>query len=109
MIQLKNGLLARVSDENVYTRDGGSWTRVNTGTGFTKILQLQDGTFASIRTVYGVFTCPVINGTWSPIPNPVNHITDMIQLSNGTFACIANENVYTRECLHSGSWVCQEQ
>ena len=108
MIQLKDGSFACVMDGKIYTREclhSGSWVYTDTGPGFTQIFQLQDGTFASIRTVYGVFTCPVIKGTWSPIINPVPECHQMIQLTNGSFACIAGGNVYTRDSLHSGSWV----
>lgn len=107
MIQLKDGSFACVLDGKIHTRHGGSWVPIS-GPGFTQIFQLQDGTFASIRTVYGVFTCQVLDGTWSPIVNPVPECHQMIQLQNGSFACIASGNVYTRDSLHSGSWVCQE-
>ena len=108
MIQLKDGSFARVTDGKIYTRESlhsGSWVPIGTGSGFTQVLQLQDGTFASIRTVYGVFTSSVLHGTWSPIINPVPECHQFIQLTNGSFACVASGNVYTRDSLHSGSWV----
>jgi len=107
MIQLENAsfAFARIVDGDICTWESGHWVPTGAGRDFTKVIQLRDGTFASIRAVYGLFTCPVINGTWSPAPNPVRDITDIVQLENGSFVCVSDGILYTRESLHRGLWV----